>query len=552
MALPQAFLRPLARVASWHASRQLSQFLAAHQRTQQAQDELLRELLTRHARTDFGRDHGFDKIRSYSDFASAVPLGDYDSFRPYMQRVLAGQTTALLPPGEPVLMFSQTSGTTGSPKFIPVTPRFLADIRRGWNIFGLRVLRDHPKSWLRPIVQISSSMRESSSPTGLPCGAISGLLAATQEKIVRRMYVVPMQVSEIRDAEARFYTILRCGIEKDIAFITTANPSSTIKMIETGQRHVERLLRDISDGTISPPGLPTGGELPPEVASHLPPFRPNRAMARRLEESVRRDGTLLPRHYWKLAFLTNWTGGTVGLYLARLRELFGDVPVRDIGLLASEGRFSVPFEDGTPSGVADILSNFLEFIPAGEYGRPNPSVRRAHELEVGAEYFLVLSNWAGLWRYSLDDRIRVTARFGHSPVFEFLSRGLHTANITGEKISEHQVVEAMRRACAQAGAGLLRFVLQGRFADTPYYELRMEKPDGLDLPALADRMDLALCEVNCEYQSKRKSARLGKIQPVTLIDGAMEQAERENIARHNGRSEQYKHQYLLTEVLPNR
>jgi hypothetical protein len=550
MVLPRAFLRPLATVASWHASRQLSRFLAAHRRTAQAQEELLRELVARHAQTDFGRDHGFDKIRNYADFASAVPVGDYESLRPYMQRVLAGQTTALLPPGEPVLMFSQTSGTTGSPKFIPVTPRFLDDIRSGWNVFGLKVIRDHPKSWVRPILQISSSMRESSSPTGLPCGAISGLLAATQKQIVRQMYVVPMEVSQIRDADARFYTILRCGIQRDIAFITTANPSSTIKMIETGQRHVERLLRDISDGTISPPGLPTDGELPPHVRASLGRFDPNRPLARRLDEAVRRDGKLLPRHFWNPAFLTNWTGGTVGLYLSRLRELFGDVPVRDIGLLASEGRFSVPLEDGTPSGVADILSNFLEFVPAGEYGKANPSVLRAHELEVGAEYFLVLSNWAGLWRYSLDDRIRVTARYGQSPVFEFLSRGLHTANITGEKITEHQVVEAMRRAGAQTGDALLRFVLQGRFADTPYYELRMEKPDGLDLTALADRMDMALCEVNCEYHSKRHSARLGKIQPVTLTHGTMEQAERENIARHNGRSEQYKHQYLLTEVLP--
>jgi hypothetical protein len=521
----------------------LGQFLDAHQRTSKVQEELLHKLLAQHAQTDFGRDHGFDKIRTYAEFVARVPVGDYEVLRPYMQRVLQGQTTVLLPPGEPVMMFSQTSGTTGSPKFIPVTPRFLAEIRRGWNLFGVKMLCDHPEGWLRPILQISSSMCESLSPTGLPCGAISGLMAATQKRIVRRMYVVPLAVTEIRDVTARFYVILRCGIEQDIGVITTANPSSTIKLIETGQQHVERLLRDIADGTVTPPG-----HMPPEVASRLPAFRPNRTLARRLEECIRRDGMLLPRHFWKPAVLANWTGGTVGLYLGRLRELFGDVPIRDIGLLASEGRFSVPMEDGTPAGVAEILSNFLEFIPAGEYGKANPPTLRAHELEVGAEYFLVLSNWAGLWRYSLDDRIRVTARFGQSPVFEFLSRGLHTANITGEKITEHQVVEAMRQACAQSDITLQRFVLQGRFAKTPYYELRMEKPDGLNPTALAERMDQALCDLNVEYQSKRKSGRIGGIQPLLLADGTMEQAEREKIARRKGRNEQYKHQYLMTEV----
>lgn len=544
MSLSRTLLRPVARAAGWHASRQLRAFLAAHQRTAQVQEDLLLELVAAHADTDFGRDHGFARIRTYADFAAAVPVGDYETLRPYMDRVLAGETTALLPPGERVLMFSQTSGTTGSPKFIPVTPRFLSDIRRGWNMFGVKTLTDHPAGWLRPILQISSSMRESDSPTGLPCGAISGLLAATQKRIVRRMYVVPLEVSQVQEADARFYTILRCAIEKDIGLITTANPSSTIKMIETGQRHCDRLLRDLSDGTIDPPG-----ELPPRVRHALPRFRRNPALARRLGESIRRDGSLLPGHFWNLAFLTNWTGGTVGLYLPRLRELFGPVPVRDIGLLASEGRFSVPLRDGTPAGVADILSNFLEFIPAEQYGRANPTTVRAHEVEVGGEYFLVLSNWAGLWRYSLDDRVRVVEMCGQSPVFEFLSRGLHTANITGEKITEHQVVEAMRQASQHSGAAVQRFVLQGRFAATPRYELSLERQPGLDADSLALRLDEALCRINIEYDSKRKSGRLGAVAAVVLDEGELERAERENIARRRGRSEQYKHQYLRTDVL---
>ncbi len=478
-------------------------------------------MLARHAQSDFGRRHGFDRIRNYADFTAAVPVGDYESFRPYVQRVLAGETTALLPPGERVLMFSQTSGTTGSPKFIPVTRRFLGDIRRGWNIFGVKVLTDHSAGWLRPILQISSSMRESVSPTGIPCGAVSGLLAATQKRIVRRMYVVPLAVSEIPDAASRFYTILRCGIEKDIGLITTANPSSTIKLFETGREHFERLLRDLTDGRLRPPV-----DLPPAIRRAMPRFRPNRPLARRLEEGVRRDGRLMPQHFWNLAVVTNWTGGTLGLYLTPLRELLGEAPIRDIGLLASEGRFSVPTADGTAAGLAEILSNFLEFIPAGEYGAARPTVLRVHELEVGQEYFLVVSNWSGLWRYSMDDRVRVTARQGQSAVFEFLSRGLHTANITGEKITEHQVVEAMRRACGRTGAALQRFTLQARFAATPFYELRLERSDGVEPATLASLVDSALRELNVEYDSKRKSERLGAIRPIILPPGSMDQAER--------------------------
>jgi hypothetical protein len=225
------------------------------------------------------------------------------------------------------------------------------------------------------------------------------------------------------------------------------------------------------------------------------------------------------------------------------------MPIRDIGLLASEGRFSVPLADGTPAGVAEITGNFLEFIPASEYGRPDAAALRAHELEVGQEYFLVLSNWAGLWRYSIDDRVRVTGRLAQSPVFEFLCRGRHTASITGEKITEHQVVEAMRRAAPDAPARVDRFTLQGRFADTPYYELRLEPADGLEPAGLAQRLDRALGELNVEYAGKRSSGRLGCVRAVLVEPGFFEQREGEEVRRRRGRGEQYKHQYLLTDVL---
>ncbi|MCK4602948.1 MAG: GH3 auxin-responsive promoter family protein, partial [Phycisphaerae bacterium] len=288
----------MAYLAGKHASSQVKTFLAAHKRTRDVQQRLLRQLLAAHGETDFGRDHGFAHVKGHKDFKSAVPIGSYETLRPYMRRVLDGQTTALLPPGEKPLMFSMTSGTTGKPKYIPVTQRFLADMQRGWNIFGLKTLQDHKAGWLRGILQISSPMSEKTSPTGLPCGAISGLLAQTQKKIVRRMYVVPRGVYSIADPAAKYYTILRCGVGRDVAIITTANPSSTIKLIETGQLHAERLIRDVADGSLTPPG---------EFAAPLPAklrFKPNRAMAQRLEKGLAKDGRLLPRHFWNIAFLT--------------------------------------------------------------------------------------------------------------------------------------------------------------------------------------------------------------------------------------------------------
>ncbi len=544
MTVRQTILRPVARLAAWQVRGGYLKFLAAHERTREVQQRLLEELLGRFARTDFGRDHGLAEVRTFEEYRRAVPLGDYDGLKPYIRRVLEGEYTALLPADQKPLMFSMTSGTTGEPKYIPVTPRFLADIRRGWNTFGFRMLEDHKGAWLRPIVQMSSSKCERRSPTGLPCGAISGLLAETQKRIVRRMYVVPRWAASLPDPAARYYTILRHSVGHDVCFITTANPSSTLKLIETGQQHAEHLLRDLADGTFTLPE----GELPPGVRPSR--FRPDRALARRIEQGIERDGRLLPRHFWRLELLTNWTGGTLKLYLPKLKELFDGIPIRDIGLLASEGRFSIPLEDDTPAGPAEITSNVLEFIPAEKRQTENPETLLADELTVGEEYFLVVSNFAGLLRYNLDDRVRVVDKQGQSPVIEFLCRGLHTANITGEKLTEQQVVEAMRQACERLGCRIQRFVVRGRFPaeGTPYYELQLEQSDGTDLSLLADTLDKNLQALNVEYRSKRSGGRLGGVRVAVQPAGCMERAEQKRLADQGGRSEQYKHQYLLTDV----
>ena len=84
-----------------------------------------------------------------------------------MARVLEGQTNALL--SDPhVFMFALTSGTTATRKFIPVTQKYLDDYKRSWNIWGLKVFRDHKELMLRPIVQMAGDHEEMRSETGIP------------------------------------------------------------------------------------------------------------------------------------------------------------------------------------------------------------------------------------------------------------------------------------------------------------------------------------------------------------------------------------------------
>lgn len=160
----------LAKIAAVPIRRRLRQFEEATHRPEETQDAILRRILAHHAHTDFGRKHGFAGIRTLADYRRQLPIASYDYFEPYIQRVMKGETNALL--GDPkVHMFALTSGTTAARKYIPVTDPYLRDYKRGWNLWGLRVFRDHRGSRFRPILQMSGDWQETFTKPASPAAA---------------------------------------------------------------------------------------------------------------------------------------------------------------------------------------------------------------------------------------------------------------------------------------------------------------------------------------------------------------------------------------------
>lgn len=440
-------------------------------------------------------------------------------------------------------MFAMTSGTSSEPKYIPVTEDFLQDFRRGWNAFGVKALMDHPGSFLRPIVQVTSPMDEFHTKAGIPCGAITGLMASTQMRLVRKYYVCPGCVAYIKDPTARYYTIMRLSIPCDVSFLVTASPATLLKLARVADRFGDRIVRDIRDGTLN-----EEFEIPEEIRSQLEPrLLPDAGLARRLEQMIQTHGALLPRHYWDLRFLANWTGGTMGLYLQHYPHYFGDVPVRDIGLLASEGRMSIPVRDGSPEGILEVMGNFYEFIPKGEIDSAKPVVLRSHEVEAGEDYFILLTSSAGLCRYNIGDLIRVNGFEGEAPVIEFLNKGAHISSLSGEKLTEQQAVLSVNAVCRKHGMRIDNFVLAPQWDDPPYYLLHVERNGDASWEelGLAELLETELCNCNCEYLSKRQSGRIGALRLNALPPGSLQGAD--NVLRsrfRNYTNEQYKHQFL--------
>src|SRR5262249_7018906 len=138
---------------------------------------------------------------------------------------------------------------------------------------------------------------------------------------------------------------------------------------------------------------------------------------------------------------------------------YGETPVRDVGLIASEGRMTIPMADGTASGVLDITTHYFEFLPEAEADRPNPTLLPAHEVEEGKTYFIVPTTAFGLYRYHISDLVRVTGFYNRTPLVEFLGKGAHFASVTGEKLSEYQVAQAVEDVLRGLDVSLTAYTL---------------------------------------------------------------------------------------------
>src|SRR5262249_55222610 len=95
--------------------------------------------------TEIRRDHGVAGRPALGRFRRRVPVARYDAFAPYIDAVARGEFSALVPDGETVERFTTTTGSTGKPKLNPVCSQWLAEYRNAWDLWGLKILLDHPR-----------------------------------------------------------------------------------------------------------------------------------------------------------------------------------------------------------------------------------------------------------------------------------------------------------------------------------------------------------------------------------------------------------------------
>ena len=511
--------------------------------TQQA---VLRRILAECKDTVYGREHGFSSIRTIDEYRRAVPISDFEGHRRYVERMCAGERDVLFP-GKP-LMYNTTSGTTDKPKFIPVSHEYFSGaFQRLSRLWLYAVMRDNPTIYNGQSLSAVAPAVDGHVADGTPHGSISGVTYRSIPGVLKKTYSTPYPIICITDYLKKYYAMMRYALACDITFIVCPSPSNLLRFHQTTMESFGDLVRDIHDGTLRSDIAECIAEADREPA--LAALKPNRARARHLESLLRTHGEALrPKHYWPdLACVNTWKQGNFALVLPRLDGYFPEKTVlREFGYLASEARAGIVLgNDWTHSVPAAHVYHF-EFVPEEERVSPDPRTLLAHELETGKRYYLLFTNGSGLYRYDINDIIEVIGAWNQLPLFRFIQKGEGVTSLTGEKLSEQQVIQAVQDVVARHSVHVeffrmlcdqksLSYRLYVEFAEISTVQARR---------IFVGLVDERLKQINCEYQVKRESHRLAIPQLVEMKPGSAQRFKETLINRRLTTDGQYKETFL--------
>jgi len=498
---------------------------------------ILRRILCENRHTVYGTKHRFDAIRSLDDFRAAVPVNDFESLRPYVSaEIERGQAALTAAPPERYL---RTSGTTGQPKDVPLIAAHRTMLRRVHRMAVARQRRLFPEAFEGSILAVTGIADEGVLSNGRPVGSASGALAGSTPRLVQSKFVVPQCVLAIDDSRVKYLLILRLALaDAGITYMGSANASTLLQLMRLFRAHAAELVRDVRQG-----GFFLADQVPEATLTRLRqrlapvPGRADRLDALRSSGAEVRIADLWPR----LRLIVTWTCASAGIAAVALRrELAPHIRVHELGYLSSEFRGTVTIGRRAGSGFPTWDAHFFEFVERERWDRGEPVFLTLEQIRKGKDYYVLVTTPSGLYRYFINDLIRVTGFLGRMPLIRFVQKGKGVTSITGEKLYESQVLDAVSRTMSCMGR-FPRFVMMLADEHAQRYRLYVE-PDLGPRPAaheLGSAVDRALQESNVEYRAKRESGRLDPLSAQWLRQGT-DEAFKQDAVRRGQREGQFK------------
>jgi hypothetical protein len=387
-----------------HAARlRVRAWDAALTHLRRTQESTLVALLSRSARTEFGRAHGFSQINGYDSYVRRVPVGDYDSFSPFIERMRRGERGVLVPGA--VRYFGNSSGSSshGKSKFLPITDRQIRFQQRAGSDALMRYVRwsgdeDLFRGFTLGLFPPTTMRREG--PTLVTSNP--ALMATKMPLVSRPVYLPEQDVRVIENYDEKLAMMAARYLDHDVRAIvgTTCWFTLLFEKVRAAARARGHNVRGVVDVWPNLRVLFGGGVA---AAPYLPVIR----------DLMGRDDVTLVDTY-------NATEG--GLYAAS--DFSGE-----------DGMLMIPHR-GT----------FFEFVPMDARDAPEGARVPIWSVERDRPYSIVVTTASGLYAYELGDIVRFTSI---DPLrIEFMGRLSGCLSLTQELTTHVEIEQAVAHAVA--------------------------------------------------------------------------------------------------------
>lgn len=446
---------------NWYYKKRYKEIEHIMRHPHDAQLQIFKQLINSGRSTEWGKKHGFENIRNPHDFQKNVPVQDYESLKPYIQRMMDGEKHILWP-GR-VEMFSKSSGTTSAKsKFIPVSQENFdgCHIKGTWDTMTI-IYDQIPDcsifSGKNFLMAGNHSLYKPGSKTIY--GDVSALMVKNMPIIAKPFLEPDFDIVFRDDWESKIKLMTEVACRPDVA--------PMIKMIGGVPTWTIVFFRHILEYS----GKSNILEVWPnfEVYIHggvnIEPYRNQLAQ-------------LLPSEKVKFVEVYNASEGYFGT------QLYLDDD--DMLLLANNGAY-------------------YEFVPMDQWHEENPKAIPLDEVELGKSYAMLISTNAGLWRYLIGDTVMFTSKSPYK--IKITGRTKQFVNAFGEEVMVANTDKAIAQACKEMNAIVAEYTVapiyfQNSGKGGHEWLVEFEKaPD--DIQAFNSLLDHKLQMINSDYEAKR-------------------------------------------------
>ena len=487
----------------------------------ETQEKILMQIIEENKNTEYGKKIGFDKVHSVEDFQKIVPLSNYDTYSDYVDRMLDGEENLMM--ARKCKRYCTSSGSVGKPKVLPKSGKDL------WNMqcMGFAATPACAQRWFKAqgkkfpkqigpvaIILTGHKMKDGKMGNG------AGQVPFTYLKPISKFFMTTpndFMYPENEDAVDSAYFHLRFALERrDVTFLGSMVVTLLTTMFDYFEANWEMVCNDIEKGIIDP-----GVKCPPELrAKWEKKFKPNPKRAAEIRKECEKgfDDPIAKRIWPDFVWSYGMVGSNLQFYVDKLRKYIGDAPIHNMGYAAAEGYMAMPVELDVSDYVLLPRSIFFEFIPIDDPDCERPLT--IGEVEVGKDYELVVTNFSGLYRYQIEDVVRVTGYFNKTPKVEFLYRNNLAMNIANEKTTTQMVDWAALETQKKLGITFKGYSFYSDTDNDPVRYMLLAEPEGDiskdQLPEIEKVLDEMLNESNEKYFKYRRWGMIGDPKVVLL------------------------------------